>query len=130
MPGVLDCGTFMADWAVLLGYSDPIRDLRGTYDSERKFMRIIRREGGFVACADARLQRCGFTAVLCPRAGDLLAVLAPYAERRGEIQRRPTGAIAVDGSRRAVVTSDMGLVIAESKTLPTLAAWSMDVNHG
>ncbi len=57
-----------------------------------------------------------------------MTVLAPYAERRGKIQRRPTGAICVDGGRRAVITSDMGIVIAGNDRLPMLRAWTL--SHG
>jgi hypothetical protein len=46
-PGTLDCGVFMADWLVACGHPDPIADVRGSYDSERGFLRILRREGGF-----------------------------------------------------------------------------------
>jgi hypothetical protein len=59
-PGVLDCGVFMADWVVLLTGRDPIADVRGTYTSERQFLRIIRREGGFEASCAARLRAFGF----------------------------------------------------------------------
>jgi hypothetical protein len=123
-PGVLDCAIFMADWIVECGGQDPIADLRDAYDSEKGFRRILRREGGFVRSCISRLVRIGMTSAVLPAAGDLAAVLAPYGKRRGEIQRRPTGAIFVDGARRAVVTSDIGLVIAGEKELPLLKAWT------
>lgn len=124
-PGLLDCGIFLADWAMRRGLHDPIVDLRGTYDNEKGFLRIIRREGGFVACCTERLERIGLVATDRPRAGDLAAVLAPYAARRGKIQRRPTGAIVVREKLHAVVTSDMGLVIADDVRLPIVKAWTL-----
>ncbi|MGY3607680.1 MULTISPECIES: DUF6950 family protein [unclassified Bradyrhizobium] len=123
-PGVLDCGIFMANWMVSRGARDPIADIRGAYASERQFLRIIRREGGFLRCCAARLERIGMVETESARPGDLLAVMAPYAERRGKVQRRPTGAIAVDDGERAVVTSDMGIVIAGADALPALQVWT------
>lgn len=127
-PGVLDCGVFLADWVLQLAGVDPIADVRGTYSTERQFLRIVRGEGGFEAACAARLGRAGFIEAPWPAAGDVLTVLAPYAVRRDKIQRRATGAIAVDASRRAVVTSDLGLVIAGAGELPTLKVWTF--KHG
>jgi hypothetical protein len=124
--GELDCGVFMADWAVRLGARDPIADIRGCYATERQFLRIIRREGGFLACCAARLGHSGFCEASEPRAGNLVAVLAPFARRRGEIQRRPTGAIALSRDLRAVITSDLGLVIAGEVELPLLRTWEFN----
>lgn len=118
-PGVLDCGIFMADWVVSLGHADPIADIRGRYRTVAEFDEIITREGGFISCAAARLEQSGLTEVQNPQAGDVLAVQAPY----GKGAYRPAGAIAVDHERRAVVTWDKGLVIANSDVLPTLKVW-------
>src|SRR6266403_456887 len=80
-PGVLDCGVFMADWVMLLCGRDPIADVRGSYRSEKQFLRIVRREGGFEAACAARLARVGFSETEFPIAGDLMTVLAPFAQR-------------------------------------------------
>ncbi|WP_316188329.1 MULTISPECIES: DUF6950 family protein [unclassified Bradyrhizobium] len=125
-PGVLDCGVFMADWVVACGRPDPIADVRGSYDSERGFLRILRREGGFEASCAARLARVGGVETADPAAGDLAVVLAPYAIRRGKLQLRPTGAICVNPAMRAVITSDLGLVIAGDDALPLMRAWKLD----
>lgn len=120
-PGAFDCAVFMADWVRELTGLDPIADVRGTYHTEQQFLRIVRREGGFEAAVGRRLGAVGFCRVgLDARAGDMAVVLAPYAVRRGRMQSRPTGAIAVDQDRCAVVTSDLGLVIAP---LPTRAVY-------
>lgn len=116
-PGVLDCGVFMADWVFAITGIDPIADVRGRYQTERQFLRIVRAEGGFEQACARRLAGCGFVETLQPAAGDIAMVLAPYAVRRGRIQTRTTGAIAVDGTRRAVITSDLGLVISPLRTL-------------
>jgi len=123
-PGVLDCGVFMADWAVVCGRPDPIADVRGSYSSERAFLRILRREGGFQASCAARLARIGAVAAISPSAGDFAVVLAPYAVKGGRIMRRPTGALCVSATRRAVITSDLGVVIAGETELPLVAAWT------
>ena len=113
----------MADWVLQLTGIDPIADVRGRYHSERQFRRILRKEGGFEqACAD-RLARAGFVETATPLAGDVVVVLAPYAQRRGVIQRRPTGAIAASDRMRAVATSDLGIVIADRSALPDVRAW-------
>jgi Domain of unknown function (DUF6950) len=123
-PGVLDCGVFMADWVREITGRDPIADVRGCYATERQFLRILRREGGFAASCVARLKAVGFRETATPGAGDLALVLAPYAIRRGKTQRRPTGAICVAADRFAVVTSDLGLVIAGRDQLPPLQAFT------
>jgi hypothetical protein len=120
-PGVLDCGVFMADWVCAVTGIDPIADVRGSYTTERQFLRILRREGGFEQSCARRLAAVGYVETSRPGAGDIVTVLAPYAVRRGKIQQRPTGAIGVDQTRRAVMTSDLGLVIAP---LPTRRAFT------
>ena len=123
-PGELDCGVFMADWVLKVCGRDPIADVRGTYSSERQFLRIVRREGGFERACAARLAAVGFRETGTPAAGDITTVLAPYAQRRGKIQRRPTGAICVSTAERAVITSDMGVVISGDEALPVINAWT------
>lgn len=121
---MLDCGVFMADWVRILCGVDPIADVRGTYTTEKQFLRIVRREGGFETSCEARLLRAGFVETVFPKSGDVVTVLAPYAMRGGKIQSRPTGAIAVSADQRAVITSDLGVVIAGNEALPLLKAWT------
>ena len=47
-PGTIDCCMFLASWAMFLGHVDPAQHLRGTYDSEEGFRRIIEASGGVV----------------------------------------------------------------------------------
>lgn len=125
-PGALDCGVFMADWVRAVRGVDPIADVRGTYSSTREFNLILRREGGFAkSCAD-RLAAIGYVPTETPAAGDLAVVLAPFAIRKGKILRRPTGAICVSDRLRAVMTSDLGVVIADNSLLPLIRAY----HHG
>lgn len=123
-PGILDCVVFMADWVVMRCGRDPIADVRGTYSTERQFLRMVRREGGFEAGCASRLSVVGFEETATPTQGDIMTVLAPYAVRRGKVQTRPTGAICVSSAMRAVITSDIGVVIAGNDRLPMLKAWT------
>jgi hypothetical protein len=122
-PGLLDCGVFMADWVWRLTGIDPIADVRGSYSTEREFRRIVRHEGGLMVSCGRRLASVGFTETDKPGAGDIAIVLAPYAKRGDRMQRRPTGAICVSAGMRAVITSDMGLVIAGDAGLPIARVW-------
>jgi hypothetical protein len=115
-----DCGVFMADWIRELTGRDPIADIRGTYKNERQMLRIIRAEGGFEASCAVRLAAVGMRETDAPKDGDVVNVMAPYAKRRGKVQSRATGGLFV-GGLQAVMTSDMGLVIAP---LPLLKAWT------
>jgi hypothetical protein len=121
-PGGLDCGVFVADWARQVCGRDPIADLRGTYASERQFLRILRREGGFVNSFTMRMSALGYVETATPQGGDVAVVLAPYL-RNGSIARRPTGAICSGRDWRSVVTSDAGLVIARGALLPLVRAF-------
>lgn len=121
--GVLDCSVFMADWVREVTGRDPIADVRGRYSTERQMWKIVRAEGGFeVACA-ARLAAVGMRETNAPKDGDILTVLAPYAERRGKYQVRPVGSICI-GGMHAVVTPDLGIVFAGNDRLPLVKAWT------
>jgi hypothetical protein len=125
-PGLLDCGVFMADWVRLVCGRDPIADVRGTYSTEEQFDSILEYEGGFLASCRKRLSAVGLRRTRSPQAGDIMVVKAPYRVVGGEIQRRPTGAICVSGNSRAVITSDIGIVIAGNHDLPALRAWTFN----
>jgi hypothetical protein len=125
-PGTLDCGVFMADWVRERMGVDPIADVRGTYDSERQFLRILRREGGFETSCAARLAAVGWKETKNPKAGDVIIVMAPYAERRGKTQRRPTGGLFVGVNMHGVMTSDLGLVVVKGEMLPLIKAWTFN----
>lgn len=124
--GALDCCTFMADWLVLSGLPDPMADIRGSYSNERQFLRISRPEGGFENACAARLASIGMVPTLVPKEGDPMLVNAPFAMRKGKVQSRPTGAICLSETRRAVVTSDMGLIISGADRLPMVKAWTFN----
>lgn len=122
--GDLDCSTFMSDWAMLCGLQDPMRGLRGRYHDQKSYLRLVRAEGGFVAACEARLTAIGMRETSSPIPGDLLVVEAPFAEKKGRILRRATGAIAAEPRRAAVITSDLGLLISGPENLPIVKAWT------
>lgn len=122
-PGTLDCGVFMADWVRLVCAVDPIADVRGRYSTESGFRRILRREGGFEKSCAARLAAVGYAATDTPRGGDLAVVLAAFAVRKGKTLRRPTGAICVSERMSAVMTSDLGIIIADHQLLPVIGVF-------
>lgn len=113
-PGKMDCAILMSDWLVRCGLADPIADLRGNYRSERDYLKIWAREGGFIACCTTRLERIGMVKTDQPRAGDVSIALTPH----------PVGAICLDNDMRAVI-SDGGLVIAQSRFVKSLIAWTI-----
>lgn len=122
--GDLDCSTFISDWAMMCGFADPMKDLRGRYSDQKSYLRLVRAEGGFLKACGERLEAIGLRPATSPKSGDLLVVQAPYAVRRGQTQRRPTGALAADASRVAIVTPDKGLVIADQTALPIINVWT------
>lgn len=122
-PGILDCGVFMADWVKILCGIDPISDVRGTYSTKEEFEQIVASEGGFPRSCASRLRKAGFVRTRNLRPGDILVVKAPSIDQ-GKIIWSPTGAICVSEKMRAVITSDLGVVIAGEDRLPLLRAWS------
>ena len=48
-PGKVDCCIVLADWLIYQGQCDPASHLRGVYDSEDGFRRIIAEAGGLVS---------------------------------------------------------------------------------
>jgi hypothetical protein len=113
-PGDVDCCMFLASWAMSLGYQDPARHLRGTYDSEVGFRVIIDTAGGVVP---------------------VVAVCIANIEGR-PIETPTAGAVGVIGSatniRRqwgAIFDGRQWLVRAKTGTLalsaPPLAIWEI-----
>lgn len=123
-PGVMDCGVFMADWVRIASGIDPIADVRGSYSSVEEFDRILDREGGFVKSCSLRMRRSGWVRTMTSEVGYVAIVMAPFmfGPEQG-IVSRPTGAICVSTHLRAVMTSDMGVVIAGHDKLPLVRAF-------
>lgn len=121
-PGTLDCCTFMADWLIRLGYPDPMADRRGSYASKREYQRMLACESGIVPSCTKRFALIGLRETCEPNVGDIALVMAPVVVGNGYVFGT-VGAICLSNVKRAVVTPDRGLVIAD---MPTLRAWNVD----
>lgn len=122
-PGDLDCCTFMAEWLMLRGCSDPMADRRGTYRDRFTFRRMLKSEGGIVQSCGTRFAAIGLHETTIPNNGDVALVMTPFAVRNGKVLMRPSGSICVAKDTFAVVTSDVGLVI--SQEIPFVKAWTL-----
>jgi hypothetical protein len=122
--GTLDCSIFMADWVSERIGIDPMPDRRGNYSTEAEYRKLLKTEGGIIASCISRFTAIGMRETLEPKAGDVMLVSAPFAVRRGQVLRRPTGAICASATHHAVVTGDIGLVIADRGVLPMIRAWT------
>jgi hypothetical protein len=68
-PGTVDCCMFLASWAIWLGHRDPAAHLRGAYDSEDGFRKIIAEAGGVVPLVAHCVHSIQGRAVQSPDAG-------------------------------------------------------------
>lgn len=118
--GARDCCTFMADWLLELGLPDVMADRRGSYASARDFRRMLMSEGGLVAACHRRFSAAGLVVTSRPRAGDVAAIMLPYARRGGATCWRATGAIALSEAHFAALTL-RGILIAG--TMPAAKIW-------
>jgi len=70
-PGRVDCCMVLADWAVWLGWSDPAESLRGTYDDEDGFRRIVELAGGVLGVVSPLVVRIQGRLVDTPEVGSI-----------------------------------------------------------
>lgn len=68
-PGKNDCCLYLAAWAIWLGHRDPAQHLRGTYDDEAGYLRIIEEADGIAALVGDCVQRIGGRAIARPKVG-------------------------------------------------------------
>lgn len=119
--GTLDCCTLMADWLMVCGCPDAMADRRGAYSSREEYETLMASEGGIEKSCERRFSKIGLRVAERPAPGDVCLVRVPSLGRASEI----TGALYVSERLRAVVSTDIGLVLAG---LPVVRAWS--VLHG
>lgn len=86
--------------------------------------RIVRQAGGDIVLVERAMAAFGARPIAVPQCGDIALVRAPSAKCGSKIIQRPVGAICVDSNQFAVLTVDLGLVIAP---LPLIRAWSIDL---
>lgn len=76
-PGKVDCLLMLADYAVALGYADPAAHLRGTYDTDEGFERIIDRAGSVSALVGDCAGRINAKRVQRPLCGSIGVIGSP-----------------------------------------------------
>lgn len=114
-PGVFDCVTLPAEWAMANGYLDPMAHWRGAYDSEEAAQDFIRDAGGLVVLFD-----CGAAAVGIER-------------REGEPQPGDVGVIrigeheagAIFTGKRWAFVADRGIAFASIDPDFIVAVWGV-----
>lgn len=119
-----NCFVICADWVALSTGRDPAARWRNQYHDKPSALRLLRREGGSRLLARKAMLSIGCPVIETPGAGDVALVMAPIGTRDGRVLLRPTGAICVDGKAFALITVDLGLVVAPMKPV---VAWSV---HG
>lgn len=112
-----NCLTICADWIVAKTGDDPFARYRNVR-TKKEARRVLRQAGGDVAFMSRILVR--FPVTTEPRAGDVALVRAP-TRPKGKL--REVGAIALGGGRFALLTADLGLLVAP---VPLVKAWSID----
>jgi hypothetical protein len=112
----------LADWVLLKHGFDPAARWRGSYDDEAGAQRVVENEGGTLALLDKALLPHGISRTRSPISGNICIVKAPTQRTDGGSVTRATGALCLSSNLRAVMSVDIGLVIAE---LPLVAAWSV-----
>ena len=117
-----NCFTLCADWVLRATGRDPAAAWRSSYCDKATAVRLLRREGGPILLAEKAMARAGAARVEKPGPGDVALAWVPIGRQSRRVIRRPTGAICVDGKSFAVLTTDLGLVIAP---LPLIRAWKV-----
>lgn len=118
-----NCFTICADWVMNTTGRDPAAKWR-YIKTKAQARRIVREAGGDILLAEKAMAAFGARLISVPKCGDIALVRAPSAKRGRKIIQRPVGAICVDSNQFAVLTADLGLVIAP---LPLIRAWSLDL---
>jgi len=113
-PGVHDCATVPADWAVLRGLRDPIAAWRG-YQSEDEAQAIIREAGGLDAIFDAGFASAGVTR----REGD------PHEGDIGVIRIAGHDAASIFTGARWLFVGNRGIGFATVAPQHVIAVWAV-----
>lgn len=112
-PGVHDCATVPAEWAMLLGLPDPIAAWRG-YESEDEALAIIREAGGLDAVFDAGFASSGIQ----HRDGE------PIEGDIGVIRIAGQDAASIFTGRRWVFVGNRGIGFATVAPHHVIAVWA------
>lgn len=116
--GEFDCLMFAAGWVWRRCGVDPAAEWRGTYSDEAGCIAAVERGGGMLALMTKGLATIGRRGAAV--AGAVGLVAAPVADGRLGM----VGAICIDGRAWAVLSRDLGLIIARPPGVRALAAWT------
>lgn len=68
-PGNVDCSIVMASWAIWNGHPDPAAHLRGQYDSEDGYRKLIENAGSLLNLVESCAVRINLEPLLQPQCG-------------------------------------------------------------
>ena len=115
-PGVFDCVTLPADWAMANGYPDPMAHRRGVYDSEEQAQALISDAGGLVTLFDQFLGNVGITERADePQTGDI-----------GVVTIRSDEAGAIFTGQRWALVGERGLIFVTLDRSAVAKVWAVD----
>jgi len=114
LPGVHDCVTLPADWALACGRPDPARRWRGAYRTDEEASVIIAQDGGLAALFALGMEDAGIPEVsVPPLAGDIGVI---------DLMGFEAGAIFT-GRRWAFVPASRGLGFVSLDASAVRRAW-------
>lgn len=116
-----NCFHMLNDWVMRVTGRDSMAEYRTRCRNKREAWTFLKAGGGTAAILSAGLAALGASVVDEPAAGDVALVLAPI-ENGGCVTWGDTCAICVGAGMFAVLTSDLGLVIAP---MTLVKAWSL-----
>lgn len=115
-PGVWDCCTFPAAWAIANGCPDPMADWRGRYHTEAQALDLIADGGGLADLFTRGFSGAGVSPVEGPfRAGDI-----------GVVQLLGEQAGAVYTGKRWALVADRGMAFASIASEHIVRAWRVE----
>lgn len=98
--GTVDCCLALAEWAIWLGYLDPVAEFRGAYEPGQGQLDMLARHGGAVELIRSQALKIGATLVSEPEVGCIGVVgsrtnpmrqFGTIRDASGWITRTPTG---------------------------------------
>jgi len=112
-PGVWDCCTFPAAWAIANGYPDFMADWRGRYETEAQALDLIAEAGGLADLFSAVLDEAGLTRVVGDFEPGDIGVVQLLGEQAG----------AVYTGKRWALVADRGMAFASIASEHIVRAW-------
>lgn len=117
IPGVHDCATMPADWAMQNGWPDPMAAWRSAYDTEEDALRLITESGGLCAMFDAGMSSVGISRHRGEPAPGDVGVIGIIGQSAG----------AIYAGKRWALVADRGLAFGYVPELAIQGLWRV---HG